>query len=320
MPELPFWLDDLVAQLLEKDPEKRPPDAYVLSRKLQEIVAKVELSSKDDGATVVEGPLTIEESAAPGQFGKPVVGATLMRNLVRGEIERQQTPGPVQAALNNLWVLLFLFALLLGGVYWWSQRRELSSEQRFQAGVDLLDQPAGDRWLKARDDYFLPLIQSDAERWTEPAQPYLDKIEAYELETELTPPRRRGKIRSIRSEPERILALVRADWERGDYAAADAKLTALAALLADDPESKPMQSVVETWRSSLADLQDSLPDRRTFLAATLDRAESLKETDPAAARKIAESVLHLYGDDPSMSELTERARRILSANLVERGP
>ncbi|HTN04238.1 MAG TPA: serine/threonine-protein kinase, partial [Planctomycetaceae bacterium] len=28
VPELPSWLDELVCQMLEKDPEKRPPDAY----------------------------------------------------------------------------------------------------------------------------------------------------------------------------------------------------------------------------------------------------------------------------------------------------
>ena len=319
VPELPFWLDDLVAQLLEKDPEKRPPDAYVLSRTLREIVAKVELSSKDDGATVVEGPLTIDEPATPDQFGKPAVSPTLMRNLVKGEIERQQTPGPVQAAFNNLWVLLILFALLVGGVYWWSQRREFSPEQRFQAGIDLLDQPAGERWLEARDRYFLPLMETDAERWTEPVQPYLDKIEAYELETELTPPRLRGKMRSLRSEPERMLALVRADWERGDYAAADAKLTALAGLLADDEESKPMQSVVETWRSALTELQDSLPNRRAFLAAALDRAESLQKTDPAAARKIAEGVILLYGDDPAVGDFIERAHHLVPSPPREEG-
>ena len=27
VPEIPSWLDDLVAQLLEKEPDKRPPDA-----------------------------------------------------------------------------------------------------------------------------------------------------------------------------------------------------------------------------------------------------------------------------------------------------
>src|SRR5207247_4038290 len=37
VPELPSWLDELVCELLEKDPDKRPPDAHVVARRLETI-------------------------------------------------------------------------------------------------------------------------------------------------------------------------------------------------------------------------------------------------------------------------------------------
>ncbi|MEX2288499.1 MAG: serine/threonine-protein kinase, partial [Planctomycetaceae bacterium] len=78
VPEIPSWLDEIVVQLLEKDPEKRFADAYVLMRRLQEVLRKVELSDGDDetrasgarggtgptvaaGTTVARGP-----GVAPG--------------------------------------------------------------------------------------------------------------------------------------------------------------------------------------------------------------------------------------------------------------
>jgi serine/threonine protein kinase len=47
VPDIPHWLDDIVCQLMEKDPEKRFADAYVVNRKLQELLRKIELSSTD---------------------------------------------------------------------------------------------------------------------------------------------------------------------------------------------------------------------------------------------------------------------------------
>jgi serine/threonine-protein kinase len=313
VPEIPVWLDDLVSQLLEKEPDKRLPDAYVLSRRLQEILAKVELSTRDDQATVVEGHITIDDTTPNAQLADPAVGATMMRDLLRGEIERQQKPGVVAALFNNIWILLGLLLLVIAVVFWWPQRKSLTPEQQFQAGVDLLQQPAGERWLEARERYFLPLVQSDPERWSDQVQPYLDRIDAYELETEHTPPRRRGKSRQVRSEPERMLVLIRADWERGDYAAAQVKLDALTALLANDPDAGPMQSVVESWQAALAELQETLPDRRAFLEGVLSRAESLAVSERAVAREMARGIVVLYENDPSVSDLTARARKLAAA-------
>ena len=47
VPEIPVWLDDLVCQLLEKEPDKRPPDAFVTAKKLMEVVKKIELQVTD---------------------------------------------------------------------------------------------------------------------------------------------------------------------------------------------------------------------------------------------------------------------------------
>ena len=45
VPDIPHWLDEIVCQLMEKDPEKRSADAFVVNRRLQEVIRKVEVSS-----------------------------------------------------------------------------------------------------------------------------------------------------------------------------------------------------------------------------------------------------------------------------------
>ncbi len=116
VPDVPYWLDEVVCQLLEKDPEKRPADAFVVNRRLQEVIRKVEVSSseltlghgvQEDASTFNAGPSGSSRTAAPGGHG------TLMRDLFRAEIDAEQQRGVLRRLLENTWVLVGLFAIAL---------------------------------------------------------------------------------------------------------------------------------------------------------------------------------------------------------------
>jgi predicted Ser/Thr protein kinase len=124
--DLPPWLENAICELLEKDPDKRPPDAYVLSRRLQEGLARGghQMLTDDtdaDGAPCDASAPTVavdySESAGPGE-------ATLMRDLVRAEVERAARKPPLLRLLDNTWVLLGILVLLVLGGIWWFQSRE----------------------------------------------------------------------------------------------------------------------------------------------------------------------------------------------------
>ena len=124
VPEIPYWLDEVVCQCLEKKPEDRYPDAYVLARRLEEIPKKVELAARDH-AIEFEGASATAVTVATGQERaeqepSAQVGATLMRDLVKSQLEQQTQPETrVARALDNTWILLFLLVLLvIGGVLW----------------------------------------------------------------------------------------------------------------------------------------------------------------------------------------------------------
>ncbi|MFO1043530.1 MAG: serine/threonine-protein kinase [Planctomycetaceae bacterium] len=122
VPEIPSWLDDITCQLLEKSPEKRLPDAYVASRRLLEVIKKVELKNSavpgSDAETRLDGPV------APGRLG-----ATLVRDLVRAQSARNEPTSTFDRLMNNLWVLVGLLLLVLGGLIWfWPTIEDGSAE------------------------------------------------------------------------------------------------------------------------------------------------------------------------------------------------
>jgi len=317
VPEIPHWLDDIVCQLLEKDPDKRFADAYVLSLRLKEIPKKVELS-RQDLTFVTEGA---DGSAATMAVGDPTGsamadgpgGGTLMRDLLRAEIERSRAPSAVGQLLNNTWVLLGLLLLLVAGGFWWFHDRELSPQERFDAGVALMRHEAGTDWLRARDDYFEPLVTADPAAWEEKAAPYLAEIERYEARRELKRPGLLRKKPSAASEPERVLLLARHYYDLGDYPRAERTLVALKALVRDDPRQDDVRHAVDALLEELRGRERLDPDRAAFLQASLDRAQKLAdEGRPSEARAIWTSIIELYGSDPDAAREVEMARNRLN--------
>ena len=119
VPEIPGWLNDIVCQLLEKEPDKRPPDAFVTSKRLQEVVKKVELF--ETGFVASSSDITTAEN---GIVEKPL-GGTFVRDLLRLQVSSREPTTLVERALNNTWVLLSLLLLVIlgaSGLFWQTRR------------------------------------------------------------------------------------------------------------------------------------------------------------------------------------------------------
>ncbi|MBC8113632.1 MAG: serine/threonine protein kinase, partial [Candidatus Saccharimonas sp.] len=115
VPEIPSWLDDIICQLLEKDPEKRLPDAFVVSKRLQELQKKIELKN----SAPTPGPPSDDETRLDGAgVSQRPIGATLMRDLMKAEAAWQEPASPWERFFNNTWVLIGLLMLVLVGVVW----------------------------------------------------------------------------------------------------------------------------------------------------------------------------------------------------------
>jgi serine/threonine protein kinase len=323
VPDIPFWLDEIVCQLMEKDPEKRFADAFVVNRKLQELLRKVELSSNDltlDSASTGADQSTIDASTGPrsaalrGMSAGPGSG-TLMRDLFRAEIEAESARSPLRALLDNTWILVGAFVLVVAGVVYWTLNSSMTPEQRFDKGVDLLEENEPANWRIVRDEYFAPLTALNSTEWDERLKPYLTRIRIEELKASLNKKSVRHRVgkRGPDSEIERLLAWSRHQQENGDFTGAERTLTSLLALLAGSAEFEPEQKLVEQTLNELRSRAAGQPADLSFVDAALDRADGLaKEGKRDEAVGIWQGIVDLYKNDPAAASLVERARRELA--------
>jgi serine/threonine-protein kinase len=149
VPEMPHDLNDVICELMEKEPDKRPADGAVLARRLEGIKRKVERLD----AAVTTAP-TREYS--PGGATDEAEGsrrgpATLMSRLMRDELDRQNHGGPIQRLFNRPWVLLTLLAVVIGVIVWsfWP----VSEEHLYRRGATAAASTNPDDWDKAREDF-----------------------------------------------------------------------------------------------------------------------------------------------------------------------
>jgi hypothetical protein len=311
VPEIPPWLDDVVADLLNKDPAKRPPDALAVSRRLREVLQRAdrrvleELTAVDREGVPNDNPT----SPAPG-------AATLLRNFVKDEIRRGEPTSWWQGWLNHTAVLVAMLAGL-AALVWWMQSRQLSPEQHLALARAVLAEPPSSDWLEARDKHLRPLLETDPDRFRAVVEPLLEEIALYELEQRLTLPRRRQRKSTPLSEPERLLADVRRVWEEGRLGEAQQRLTAVQRLLNVDPQADALRKLAARWQTTLAESGSDQPSAVDYVRQMLQRADDLAMQQPGEAQGIWEAIVDLYRSDLRLAAEVAEAQRRLQERLDE---
>lgn len=342
IPDLPSWIEEIIVQLLEKAPEKRIPDALVLSRRLEQALRKIALSSSSDlgndetEITLSEGELLDEDTSTVAasssqrqrfsERGHVAGPATLMQKLLRVELEDMLAGPWYQRLFNNTYVLVVLLFLTIGGGIWWFWPRPLTGSQMYEAGMELLQQPAGPDWIRARDQFFKPLLQADPDRWGEELAPQMRRIELYELsrpEPELVKRLRARRDAQSQKSPvgefglsdqvARFLQQARAYEQLGDIPRAQKILESLRELLRDDPSQTRALDLVNHYLEVLRETRQSDTNLEVLPKGALERAEKLVASgNVAGARKIWEALVELYRDDPAATSFVATARDALA--------
>jgi len=158
VPSIPHDFSEVVCQMLEKDPAKRPHDGLVLQRLLERVRRKFERKEQYTvirplGETQVETEEVEEEEEddSPGP-------ATLMSRLMRQELTSQKQGGPVTQFFNRPIVIIFLLIICIGVIGWkaWP-RSKTDPAALFEKGAQLMasDDPAD--WNRAWTEYLEPL-------------------------------------------------------------------------------------------------------------------------------------------------------------------
>jgi serine/threonine-protein kinase len=117
VPEIPYELDEIVCQLMEKDPARRPADGLVLQKQLDSIRRRLERKAQATALEVHREGTLADNSTEEELVGGPGP-ATLMSQLMRKELEKQKYGGSLSQWVNRPWVVLPLFLIVVGVLVW----------------------------------------------------------------------------------------------------------------------------------------------------------------------------------------------------------
>jgi serine/threonine-protein kinase len=292
IPDLPIEIDDLVCQLLEKDPERRPRDAHVFYKQLKAIYRKLDRHSartsadNSDKATRAENRAdAVSMEALPGP-------ATLMSRLVRAELDRQQHGGPVTRFFNRPVVLVLIFLACIGVLAWkfWP----LSQDQLYERGARLMESGAEVDMQRAWTDYLDPLEREYPEhRYKEEVEKLRQKWEAARAPSEAQRFFQQGELLARQGNP----AAARQMWHN---------------LIDAFAEVEAEKAWVERARRSISDMEraDLNQDRFKNVRAALEQADKLHRAGKHAdAERIWSGIEQLYRDDPAAAEILAEVQK-----------
>lgn len=302
VPEIPHDLEEVVCQLLEKDPARRPPDAGVLHRQLDSIRRKLERKAQNTGADGVAPTPQSPEGNGPARGPGP---ATLMSRLMRQELEGAKHGGPVRRFFNRPLVLVALLLLTAGLLVWglWPT----SAETLYQRGAALAGTDDEDNWYQAKG-----IFAHLEERY--PDNPHREEVAELLRQIE-----KREALAKAQKQAARAGPVSEAQWfyeeglrlrQRGEPEAAERVWKNVVRAFGDVEAEKP-------WVSR-AELQLQKPDERVLPAeerwapvrAALARARQLRdEGKQAEAEAVWQGVEELYQKDASAGAIREEVRR-----------
>ena len=146
VPDMHPDFDEIICDLLAKEPADRPADGGVLFRRLDSLRRKL--------ARQAASPPTVPAEAASG-FPAGTGPATMVSRFVRAELEAQNRGGPIKRFMENPVVVVILFVLCLSTLVWtfWPA----SAESLFRQGARLMESSDPDDWEKAWTRYLEPL-------------------------------------------------------------------------------------------------------------------------------------------------------------------
>ncbi|MEZ5943096.1 MAG: serine/threonine-protein kinase [Planctomycetaceae bacterium] len=308
VPDIPHWLDEVVCKCLSKKPEDRYPDAYVLGLRLQEIPKKVDLAASEADFDYGGQVAPDKETEAANAEHQAAVGGTLVRDMMRAEMEKGAEKSPLGSWLDNVWVLVGLFVLVIGLSGWLLSNSRTTPEELFERGERLMEMAPGPGWDAAEAECFQPLLDLNDPSWNERVAPLMEQIDQYQYERDLL--RQDGQFASGEqlTQPDLILRRALTFRNNGELRAAEAELEALRILIEGNPDFSVQYKVVQKILEQMQE-QPTDDERFQFLEKALKRADELDSMGEAEqARAIRQGIIKLYQDNPEAGEYVERAR------------
>jgi serine/threonine protein kinase len=307
--DCPVWLDALVAQLLEKDPARRPHSAEAVSLALAE-AKKKELSRSSVTQHALGGFSTL----------RLPVDKHEARQLFGGKRARQENAGEGTPLWERPWflaialgALLIVFGTALSFALRPPGEEQLISEaERLMASENSVD------WRTAEDRYLQPLLTRfpDSE-YVPRAKEHLDTITMHQAEQHAKALARMG--RTPTHEGERLYSDALRFEQFGDRLTALDKYQGMVSLLKAEGDDRPFVLLAKRQIAAITqDKSSSAEAREKFIKEKLAQADALVEQGKTLeARKIWYGLESLYGHNAELGPLIDQARARLKTAKAE---
>lgn len=292
---VPLWVDELIGELLEKEPADRPFDALAVQVKLDEIKQKVAENESFVKQTLVGG------AAATMKEGD----AELTRIL--GKPKRKKKKAVQAPIYERAWFLVLCLAGVIGLLTWgfWPA----SETKRFASIQPIMASTQPDEWYEA--EYLIKGYLEDFPDGEHSAQ-----VREWKDWIDMTRAERQAELRETRgrdpeSPAERAYMDARQFERFGDRLTALQKYRAMPDLFTGEAD-KPFVNLARRQVQKIEETIGSADDPARFVREQLSAADDLYLSgDHLQARNRWQSIMDLYKTQPEHESIVRRARNRL---------
>ncbi|QDT56492.1 Serine/threonine-protein kinase PK-1 [Caulifigura coniformis] len=290
--QTPVWLEELIEELLAKDPNDRPFDALAVQVKLQEVKKKVA-----DKKTVV------------GETKGAAAGVTMHGDAVvtKAHTKKKKKKKEVTPVYERGWFLALTFLVVVGGAAgWYLLKRYKPEDQRFAEVQQAVQSGEIDDLLNAES--LIERMHADFPegKHKDAVQRMLDDISAIRAERNLNLRLNLGK--DPETEGERLWVNAKQFEKAGDRVIALEKYRAMEKLLSKDAGERPFRSLARRQAEKIEAEIGGKGDRTAFINQWLvDADTAFRKGNRAEAQKIWKSIYDLYGSMPEFHAQVQQA-------------
>ncbi|NQV25342.1 MAG: protein kinase [Rhodopirellula sp.] len=300
--ECPLWLENVVSQLLSKQPADRPHDAACVALALEEVRSRVAEQASVSTQITSGGPGTRSMAEVHPELKKLLAGSGRKK-------KRKRKRGPFW---ESAWFLLCCLASLIGAVTWavWPA----SEAELFAQAQPLMESEDTVHWRDAVKLYLEPMLERfpNGEHAGQ-ARDFINRFEVGRLKRRLINSARLNL--DPESEPERLFMEAWRYEQFGDRITALAHYRSMIVLLKAKEETLNATDdryFIPLAQSQIADIEatvDTSADRITFVNSSLLKADELLTSGRLVeAQKMWNSIVSLYSTNQEFAPQVEYAR------------
>ena len=300
--DCPRYLEVLIADLMEKEPDDRPFDALAVQVRLEEVLKKA-----------------AEQEELSKTKAREAANATVpdSTQAIKKKKKKKVEPGQYTPFYEQLWFLGLCLVSLIGLLVWmmWPESlekkyvrcQEVMKIDHFDSISDFDKVPGFVDWLsiipdldEMIQDYPDSVQANDARRWKDMIDMVREDRQSKNNQKYNNEPK---------SEGERLYVKARKYEEFGDQLSAIESYEAMQKLLKSDLDSRPYLNLARHRTQLIKKGLDPKASRISFLEAQLKKAdEEFLTNDKVSAHDKWESIIRLYSDDPLCESIVSRAK------------